>query len=217
MFPPPRSCARAAVGAADRERHWADDDPAAAAVDRVGGGDRRRAPALGRGPRQAGLKVGFAAMTDSSPRDFPPENGFLRGRPGRGSPCAAALFRRPRHERDVEVDPGRVFRRGRLPDGQPRPAGRGLRGDRRQGPASRRAGVHVLDARGSSARVPPTHDPRRRGPTATTRVPRASAPVDRQARGRRARRPAATRRPRLTGEGNDRCGSRPRSRRWPPS
>ena len=66
---------------------------------------------------------------------------LLRGRPGLRAPRAAAVLRRPGHERDAQVDPGRVRRRGRLPDRQPRPAGRGLRGDRRQGAAPRRAGV----------------------------------------------------------------------------
>ena len=65
----------------------------------------------------------------------------LRGRPRRGAAGAAALLRRPRHQRDAEVDPGPLRRRGRLPHGQPRPARRGLRRDRGQGEAARRARV----------------------------------------------------------------------------
>ena len=54
-------------------------------------------------------------------------DGLLRG-PARGRPPRpAALLGRPGHERDAQVDPGRVRGRGRVPDGQPRPARRGLR------------------------------------------------------------------------------------------
>ena len=73
--------------------------------------------------------------------------------PERGPPRPAALLRRPRHERDAEVDPGPLRRRGRVPDRQPRPARRGLRGDRGQGAPARRASrCHVVDAREEFAR-----------------------------------------------------------------
>ena len=55
--------------------------------------------------------------------------------PEQVAPRAAALLRRPGHERDAQVDPGLLRRRGRVPDRQPRPARRGLRGDRGQGAA----------------------------------------------------------------------------------
>ena len=65
----------------------------------------------------------------------------LRGRPRRGRPRPAALLGRARHQRDAEVDPGLLRGRGRLPHRQPRPARRGLRRDRGQGAAARRARV----------------------------------------------------------------------------
>ncbi len=57
----------------------------------------------------------------------------LRGGPRPGQPRPAALLGRARHQRDAEVDPGLLRRRSRLPHRQPRPARRGLRGDRGQG------------------------------------------------------------------------------------
>ena len=50
------------------------------------------------------------------------------------------------------MDSGRVRRRGRLSDGQPRPARRGLCGDRRQGSAPGGLECHVVDAREEFAR-----------------------------------------------------------------
>ena len=53
----------------------------------------------------------------------------------------------------LQVDPGLLRRRGRLPDRQPRPARRGLRGDRGQGArSSARVECHVVDAREEFAR-----------------------------------------------------------------
>ena len=52
----------------------------------------------------------------------PDQDRLVRGRARRGRPRAAALLGRPRHERDAQVDPGRVRGRGRGPDRQPGPA-----------------------------------------------------------------------------------------------
>ena len=103
-----------------------------------------------------------------------------------GRARAAALLRRPRHERDAEVDPGRVRGGGRRADRQPRPAGGGLRGRQGQGAAARRARLpRRRRARGVRARVRAAGDQgerrlRRRLPA----LHRARPAADRQARGR---------------------------------
>ena len=78
----------------------------------------------------------------------------LPGPARRGRARAAPVLGRPRHERDAQVDPGRVRGRGRRAHGQPRPAGRGLRRRQGQGAAARRArGARGRRARGVRARV----------------------------------------------------------------
>ena len=111
----------------------------------------------------------------------------LLSRAARGGRArAAALLRRPRHERDAQVDPGRVRGRGRRAHRQPRPARGGLRGRQGQGDAARRARLpRGRRARGVRARVRPAGDQgerrlRRRLPA----LHRARAPADRQAGGR---------------------------------
>ena len=109
---------------------------------------------------------------------------LLRGRARRGRARAAALLGRPRHERDAQVDPGRVRGRGGGADRQPRPAGRGLRRGARQGARPRRARL----PRGGRARGvrPRLRAAGHQGERALRRrlpaVHRARAAADRQAR-----------------------------------
>ena len=74
-----------------------------------------------------------------------------------------AVLGRPGHERDAQVDPGRVRGRGRRADGQPRPAGRGLRGRAREGAAPRRRRRPRRSTRARSS--PTTSSCRRSRPT----------------------------------------------------
>ena len=134
----------------------------------------------------------------------PDQDRLLRGRARRGRPGAAALLGRPRHERDAQVDPGRVRGRGGGPHRQPRPARRGLRGRQGQGTASRRARLsRGRCARGVRARVRASRDQgqralRRRLPA----VHRPRAAPDRQACGRvRAQDAVRHDRPRLHRQG----------------
>ena len=62
-------------------------------------------------------------------------------------PRAAAVLGRAGHERDAQVDPGRVRGRGRRADGQPRAARRGLRRRRGQGEQLGAVAAEVVDAR----------------------------------------------------------------------
>ncbi len=61
---------------------------------------------------------------------------LVRGAARRGRPRAAALLGRPRHERDAQVDPGRVRGRGGRAHREPGPARRGLRGGARARPST---------------------------------------------------------------------------------
>ena len=90
--------------------------------------------------------------------------GYL-AQPRRGRPRAAALQRRPGHERDAQVDPGRVRGRGRRAHRQPRAAGGGLR---------RRARAR----RCSSARSTATSSTRARSSRASTCCPAIKANAD---------------------------------------
>ena len=104
---------------------------------------------------RAARRIPFArAVTDpESTPDPATTDRPLPGRPRRRAPRAAAVQRRPRHERDAEVDPGPLRRRGRDADRQPRPAGRGLRawfGARRCELGA--VDCHVVDAREEFAR-----------------------------------------------------------------
>ena len=99
---------------------------------------------------------------------------LLRGRSRRGAARPAALLRRPGHERDAEVDPGLLRRRGRLPHRQPRSARRGLRGDRGQGEAAGRS--RVPRRRRPRASSPPSTSFRRSRPTPSTAAATRSSP-----------------------------------------
>ena len=132
---------------------------------------------------------------------------------------AAALFGRAGHERDAEVDPGRVRGGGRRAHGQPRAAGGGLRGRQGQGDPARRAGL----PRGRRARGVRGEYMRRRSrrtPTTgtDTRCSRRRPAADRQARGRIRAGRAATRSPTAApARATTRSGSRRRWRRSRPS
>ena len=107
-------------------------------------GAARRGPRRGRGSAERS-RAGAAPVASSRRERLDPPRASLRrtasyeADPERCQARAAALLRRPRHERDAQVDPGLLRGRGRVPHRQPRPARRGLRGDRGQGPRARRA------------------------------------------------------------------------------
>ena len=129
---------------------------------------------------------------------------LAQSRRGRARP--AALLGRSRHERDAQVDPGRVRGGGGRADRQPRPARRGLRGRQGQGAAAGRARLpRRRRARGvrRGVRAPGDQGQRR----LRRRLPalhRARAPADRQARGRvRAPTGCDTIAHGCTGKGND--------------
>ena len=71
----------------------------------------------------------------------------------RGLARAAALLGRPGHERDAQVDPGRVRGRGRRAHRQPRPAGRGLRGRARARRCSSARSTATSSTRARSSRT----------------------------------------------------------------
>ena len=152
-----------------------------------------------RAPR---LRFGAVSASERHPG---PAQRLLRGRPRAGPPRAAAVLGRPRHERDAQVDPGPLRRRGRVPDRQPRPARRGLRGDRgaRRGSSARARSTSSTRARSSPRdfivpAIKANAHLRRRLPA----VHRARPAADREARGRaRARQRLRHDRPRLHRQG----------------
>ena len=168
---PPRP-ARAAPRA---QRDRPDDDPAPAAAHRDRRGARRR-PSGGCAPPSS-PKARYDRRTPHLRSHHPaarpggrarPRAGdrILRGEPRRGEPCLPPLLRRPGHERDAQVDPGRVRGRGRHAHGQPRPAGRGLRGRRGQGEAASAPSRRTSSTRARSS--PTSSSSRRSRPTRST-------------------------------------------------
>ena len=129
-------------------------------------------------------------MADCAPRERReapfPADGQLRGRSVDRRPRPPALLGRARHQRDAEVDPGGLRSRGRLPHRQPRPARRGLRGDRGEGaPARCRRVPHGRRPRALRRGVRGAGDQGQR--RLRQRLPalhRARATADRPARGR---------------------------------
>ena len=152
---------------------------------------RRSRRAAGPRPRTSRCGARFASGWRNSLPGFharaqQPPHDLVRGKPRGRPPRAAPLQRRPGHERDAQVDPGEVRRRGRRADGQPRAARRGLRRDPRQGRAAR--GGRLPDrrrARGVRARVRGSRDQGERDlRDRLSAVHRARPAADRQARGR---------------------------------
>ena len=197
----------AAIPASDEvERMGEERDAVAAFAPRGRGGAGLRGAVVGHAHAPARPAADCErAMTDPIPSAHPEQptasyQADARGRP----PRAAALQRRPRHERDAQVDPGRVRRRGRGADRQPRPARRGLRGGQGQGAADRRDRVpRGRCPRGVRRRVRAAGDQGQRDlRPRLSAVHRARPAADRQAGGRvRARHRLRHDRPRLHRQG----------------